>query len=882
MRLVHPFSRPPRPARPRFRPTVVELEPRLLLSADVLTFHNDNGRTGQNLAETTLAPGNVTASAFGKLFTDAVDGAVYAQPLIKSNVTVPGQGTLNLVFVATEHDSVYAFNADRPGAPVWHDSFINPAAGVTTVANTDISSSSIGTEVGITGTPVIDASTSTLYVVAFTKEVSGATTTYVQRLHALNLATGAEKFGGPIVIQAAVPGTGQGSSGGVVSLDAFHENQRPGLLLDNGVVYIAWASFDDHTPYHGWVIGYNAQTLQQVAVFNTTPNGGLGGIWLSGGGPAADASGNIYVITGNGTFDASSATPPNNDYGDSFLKLSPTASGLSLASSFTPFNQAVLDARDEDLGSGGPILLPDQSGPNTHLMIGAGKEGKIYVLNRDSLGGFDASTDHVVQELPSSLTALFGTPAYFNGQVYFGGDLNPLTAFTLTNGLLSSTPASQTSVTFGYPGTTPSISANGSANGIVWVVQNEGTAVLRAYRADNLATELYDSNQAGSRDQPGDAVKFEVPTVANGKVYVATQSGVAVFGLRNDVVVPGTPGNDTLTVAQTAGGTSGDITYVLNGGPPVSLTGVTSLTFNGQGGNDTVTVNMTSGIPLTEGSGPITFVAGAGTSTLNVNAVGRAVQTMPGTITVGTTQSVIGTNVATININNAAAVNAAAGPDTADRATALVGLTANEHWVQTVYLDDLGRSGSHAELDIWSAYLDGTTATRTGVASAIAHSGEAEDHLVKSWYVHYLGRQAAGGEEQGWVNALAAGQSPEQVLAGILASVEFQARAQSLIQSGSADQRLVQALYQLLLDRTATDSELAGWTSTLPTLGPQGMALDFLTSTEFRMDQADGYYQALLHRPSDAPYLPSWAASTFNLVQLEVAFESSPEFFSNG
>ena len=403
---------------------------------------------------------------------------MYAQPLYKFDVVVPGLATLNLVFVATEHDSVYAFNADNAGPPVWHDSFINPAAGVTTVSDGDLNSNSISPEVGITGTPVIDPATNTLYVVAFTKEVSGGITSYVQRLHALDLATGAEKFGGPVTIQATVPGSGQGSSGGLVSFDAFRENQRPGLLLENGVVYISWASFDDHTPYHGWVIGYNAQTLQQVAVFNTTPDGGLGGIWQSGGAPAADAAGNIYVVTGNGTFDANAATAPNQDYGDTFLELSSTASGLSVKSYFTPFNQATLDARDEDLGSAGPIVMPSQPGPSPDLLIGAGKEGKVYVLNRDALGGFDPSTDNVVQELPQAITGAFDTPAYFNGQVYFGSSGDSLKAFTLSDGLLSSSPTSQSSVVFGYPGATPSISADGTANAIVWVIQDNGIAIL--------------------------------------------------------------------------------------------------------------------------------------------------------------------------------------------------------------------------------------------------------------------------------------------------------------------------------------------------------------------------------------------------------------------
>jgi hypothetical protein len=529
----------------RCRPALVELEPRLLLATDVLMYHNDHALTGQNLAETSLTWANVNSAGFGKLFTDPVDGPVYAQPLVRTGVVVPGQGPLDLVLVATEHDSVYAFDADSPGPPVWQDSFINPAAGVTPVPDADLNSNSINPEVGITGTPVIDPASNTLYVVAFTKEVSGGTTAYVQRLHALDLATGAEKYGGPVVIQVSVPGTGPGSNGGVVSFDAFHHNQRPGLVLDNGVVIITWASFDDRTPYHGWVIGYDAHTLRQVALFNTTPDGGLGGIWQSGAAPAVDAAGNLYFITGNGTFDAGSPNPPNRDFGDSFVKLSLTPAGLTLADSFTPFNQATLDVRDEDLGSGGPLLLPDQTGPSTHLLVGAGKEGKLYLLDRDHLGGFDPSVDHVVEEVPQAVSSAFATPAYFNGQIYLAGVSDNLKAFAVSGGLLSSAPVSQSSAVFPYPGATPSISANGSSDGIVWVLAGAGTAVLRAYRAGNLATELYDSTQAGSRDQFGNAVKFAVPTVVNGKVYAGTQAGLTVFGL----LPPGGPPSSAAFVA---------------------------------------------------------------------------------------------------------------------------------------------------------------------------------------------------------------------------------------------------------------------------------------------------------------------------------------------
>jgi Domain of unknown function (DUF4214) len=528
-----------RRVHPSYRPTLTELEPRLVMAVNVLTYHNDTSLTGQNLNETTLTPANVNATDFGKLFTDTVDGAMYAQPLYLSNVAVPGMGTLNLVFAATENDSVYAFNADAPGAPIWQDSFTNPAAGVTAVSDADLDANSIAPVVGITGTPVIDPATDTLYVVAFTKEVVASTTSFVQRLHALDVTTGAEKSGGPVVIQASVPGTGQGSVNGMVSFNTIQENQRPGLLLDNGVVYIAWASFEDHTPYHGWVIGYNAQTLQQVAVFNDTPDGGMGGIWESGASPAADAAGNLYVVTAGGTFDANSSTTPNDDHGESVLKLSPTgANGLTVADSFTPFNQATLVQRDEDIASGGVLLLPTQPGPNPDEMIAAGKEGRIYLINRDDMGGFNPAVDDVIQELPPVITSLFGTPAYFNGEVYIGGVGNVLQAFSLTNGLLSTSAVSASSEAFGYPGTTPSVSANGSADGIVWAVEKNSTAILHAYDANNLGNELYNSGQAiNGRDALDAAVKFEVPTIANGHVYVGTQTGLTVFGL----LPPGSP-----------------------------------------------------------------------------------------------------------------------------------------------------------------------------------------------------------------------------------------------------------------------------------------------------------------------------------------------------
>lgn len=502
---------------------------------NVTTFHNDNARDGQNLSESTLTPANVNAEQFGRLFVQPVDGYTYAQPLYVSNLQIAG-GAHNVVFVATEHDSVYAFDADgntgANAAPLWHVSFINPAAGITTVnSQSDLSCSNISPEVGITGTPVIDPASNTLYVVAKTKE-NGA---FFQRLHALDITSGAEKFGGPIVVQATVPGTGDGNTGGQVAFDPRMNNQRPGLLLLNGMVYVSWASHCDHTPYHGWLIAYDAQTLQQVAVWNSTPNGSDGGIWQSGSGPAVDSSGNVFLTTGNGTFDLNSG---GQDTGDSVLKFGPpSGASFPILDYFTPYNQLVLSDDDTDLGSGGVLLLPDQpsGSPHQHLLVQIGKQGSLYLVNRDSMGHFNSSGDsQIVQWLPGILGGLWGTPAFWNNTLYLGTANDSLLAFSFnanSNGLLSSAPVSSSPETYDYPGTTPSISANGNNNGILWALQNEaGAAILHAYDATNLANELFNTAN-NPRQAPGPLIKFAAPTIANGKVYIGTQTQLAVYGL---------------------------------------------------------------------------------------------------------------------------------------------------------------------------------------------------------------------------------------------------------------------------------------------------------------------------------------------------------------
>ena len=492
----------------------------LMAQVSVLTYHNDLSRTGQNLSETILTPSSVTAGEFGELFRYPVDGQVYAQALYMWGVSVPGKGVHNVVFVVTEHDSVYAFDADSNtgpnAAPLWHASFVNPAAGVTPVPAENVVCRMIAPEIGITGTPVIDPDTGTLYVVAMTLEDFGQT--YVQRLHALDLTTGAERPGSPVAIEASVPGTGDGNS--TVRFKPWLYKERPGLLLLNGVVYTSWSSHCDSGNYHGWVIGYDAKTLQRAAVYTSTSNGDWGSVWQSGAAPAADANGNIYVVTGNGTFDVQRG---GSELSDSVLKLS-TANGLSIADYFTPFNADLLGVKDLDLGSSGALLLPDSAGTpeHPHLLVTGGKEGRIYVLDRDRMGHFQPGGDsQIVQSLPGAIGRLFGIPVYFNNAVYFAAANDAIKAFRIANGLLQEKPSSQSAGTFPYLGSVPSVSANGSKDGIVWTIDANG---LHAYDAANLANELY----CGS---PGSYIKFSTPTIANGKVYVGTQDSLVVFGL---------------------------------------------------------------------------------------------------------------------------------------------------------------------------------------------------------------------------------------------------------------------------------------------------------------------------------------------------------------
>jgi len=503
-------------------------------SIDVITYHYDNLRTGQNVNEMTLTPANVNATAFGKLGEFAVDGLVDAQPLLVSNLAIPGKGNKNVLYAVTENDSIYAFDADSitssGGTVLWQSSAL--LAGET--ASDNRGCGQVSPQIGITSTPVIDRGRNAIYVVAMSKDSNG---NYYQRIHALDLTTGKELFGGPIAVQATYPGTGDNSSNGVVVFDPKQYKERPGLLEVGGTIYTTWSSHCDDRPYTGWVISYSADTLAQTSVLNLVPNGSEGAIWMAGAAPGADASGNIYFIMGNGDFDTtlnSSGFPANGDCGNCFAKITSTVP-LTLLDYFTPLNTVSESNSDTDFGSGGELLLPDVvdgNGKTRHLGVGSGKDANIYVVDRDNMGKFNGNADNIYQQINGQLAGgVWSKPSYFNGTVYYGAVNDTIKAFPIVNGLLATSPSSHSAHSFGYPGATPSISASGTTNGIVWVVENSSPATLHAYDATNLATELYNSNQAANGRDHFSNNKFITPMVANGKVYVGTSSSVAVFGL---------------------------------------------------------------------------------------------------------------------------------------------------------------------------------------------------------------------------------------------------------------------------------------------------------------------------------------------------------------
>ncbi len=509
---------------------------------NVTTYHNDNARDGWNASETTLTPKNVNANTFGKLRELPVDGKVDAQPLYVSGLSIAGQAH-NVLIVVTENASAYAFDADS-GSQLWKVT----ALGANETTSDSHGCGQITPQIGITDTPVIDRANGPHGAVFFVAMSKDASSNYHQRLHALDLTTGAELAGSPSEIQATFPGNGYGSTNGMQVFDPGQYAERVGLLLMNSQIYLAWTSHCDDDPYTGWLMAYSETTLKQSSVLNLTPNGpstphfgdGEGAVWMSGAGLAGDAQGNIFFLDANGTFDSTltaNGFPASGDFGNSFMKVSTTGNALAAADYFAAYNLQSESDADQDLGSGGAMLLPDQTdakGTVRHLAVGAGKDTNIYVVNRDDMGKFNASSNNAIyQEIPNVLSGgAWSMAALFNNTVYYAGVGDHLKAFPITNALLATTPAAESANTFGYPGATPSVSSNGSQNGIVWAIENQnGAGVLHAYDPSNIPTELYDSNQApNGRDNFSDN-KFVTPTIVNGKVYVGTQTSVAVFGL---------------------------------------------------------------------------------------------------------------------------------------------------------------------------------------------------------------------------------------------------------------------------------------------------------------------------------------------------------------
>ncbi len=595
---------------------------------NVLTYHNDNMRTGQNLSETVLTPQNVQSATFGKLMVLPVDGKVDAQPLLISGLTIPGKGAHNVLYAATEHDSLFALDADT-GLTYWKVSLLK--SGETSSDNRGCSQ--VSPEIGITSTPAIDLTAGphgTIYAVAMSKDSTGV---YHQRIHALDITSGSEQFGGPVDVQATYPGLGDNSSGGNVVFDPKQYKARPGLLISNGILYTSWGSHCDARPYTGWVMGYKETTLAQTSVFNFAPNGEGAAVWGAGGGIAADSAGALFFQLANGTFDTTlnaSGFPGKADYGNAFIRLAAGSSAFSVVDYWTMFNTVSESNADEDLGSGGVLLIPDvvdSTGKTRHLGIGVGKDGDIYMFDRDNMGKFNPNNNsNLYQELASGLGGSeFASPAWFNGFVYFGAVGDVIRSFKMTAARLGASPLASSKTSFAFPGTTPSISANGTTNGILWAVENSNPAVLHAYDAANIATELYNSNQATSgRDQFGSGNKFITPMIANGKVYVGTPNSVAIFGLLGPTLTSITPASGTpgAAVSVTLAGTGFAAGSTVN----VSGTGITVANVNVVSATQitaklTIASNATAGphnVTVTTASGttnPVTFAVTAGATT---------------------------------------------------------------------------------------------------------------------------------------------------------------------------------------------------------------------------------------------------------------------------
>jgi len=502
-------------------------------AGQITTAQYGNARTGAATNETTLTPQNVRTATFGRIGRFEVDGDVYAQPLYVPHLEITGRGTHDVLFVATEHGSLYAFDATQPRLPpLWKTSFIDPGLDITPVSFEDARCPFIKPEIGITPTPVIDVGNGALYLLMRTREpTTSGDHRFVQRLHAINIHTGQDRLP-PVEIRASARGGGAGSKMGIIQFEPLRENPRAALLMNSGVVYLSWASTCDVGPYHGWIIAYDAKTLRQVGVFNASPSGSDAGIWQGDAGLAADSAGSVYAVTGNGSFDESG---PLRDYGNSVLKISPTAGGLAVRDYFTPSNQEQLDAADLDLGSSGPVLIDQESGPHRHMLLVTGKAGVSYLIDRDKMGHYQPGNDpHAIATIKTSDSG-FGAPAYWNHTLYIWGSNDVMKSYRVSGAGLSEPVLS--SVRSTDPGATPTVSADGERNGIVWAIETrtwrgaDKPAVLHAFDATDVRKEIYNSEMIPGRDRAGIALRFAIPTVAAGRVYVGVKSAVDMYGL---------------------------------------------------------------------------------------------------------------------------------------------------------------------------------------------------------------------------------------------------------------------------------------------------------------------------------------------------------------